>query len=562
MTDQTLRALSQEYWDTLLEASPSVATLLGDHRFDDRIEDVSVDAEHRLRGRWSSILERLAAIDRVTLTSGDQVTYGQLALEAGDAIAGIDQGVVELQSDQMTGLHVALLQSVPIMSAPDAASAGMLLQRFRQIPDALATAAGRFLDGAAAGRTPAAVCVNRSVRVIEGYLATPLDSDLFAHLAGPPGWEGEAGWRSALRDLARDVIRPAYRQLADTLAERLLPRARDDDHCGLSWLRDGAGIYRTLARHHTTLDLDPAEIHQIGMEEVTERLPREYAEAGGRYFGVSELTEVFARLRNDPAIRYRAADEIMNDALRALAAARSAMPDWFGRLPQTGCVIEPVPDILAPDAPAAYYYPPAGDGSRPGTYFVNTSRPEVRSRAESASIAFHEAIPGHHLQLAIAMELPDIPDFRRFSLFNTAYAEGWGLYSERLAAEMGLYRDDLDRLGMLAADSLRACRLVVDTGLHALGWDRARAIDFMAANTPTSLEAVTVEVDRYIGMPGQALAYKLGQREILRLRQVARDRLDGGFDIKGFHDAVLGSGGVSLPILAELVDAWIGSQAG
>jgi len=562
VTEPALLDLSQQYWDTLLEANPTLATMLGDHRFDDRIEDVSVDAEHRLRGRWSSILERLASIDRAGLGIDDRITHGQLSLELGDAIAGIDQRLVELQSDQMTGLHVVLLQSAPTMSAPDADSAGKLVERFRQIPDALATAAGRFLAGAAAGRTPAAICVARSVRVIEGYLATPLASDVFASLAGPAGWAGEAGWRSTLQDLARDRIRPAYRRLADTLTERLLPQARDDDHCGLSWLPDGTEIYRTLARHHTTLDLEPDTIHGIGMEEVTEQLPREFAEAGGRQFGLPEVAAVLEQLRADPDIRYRTADEIMDAARRALAAAMSVMPDWFGRLPKASCAIEPVPEFLAADAPAAYYFPPAADGSRPGTYFVNTHHPEIRSRAETASIAFHEAIPGHHLQLAIAAELGDLPEFRRFSLFNTSYVEGWGLYAERLAGEMGLYRDDLDRLGMLAADSLRAGRLVVDTGLHALGWDRARAIDFMATHTPMSLEEVTIEVDRYIGMPGQALAYKIGQREIFRLRDVARTRLGGRFDIKGFHDAVLGSGGVSLPVLGELVDAWIETRAG
>ncbi|MDQ6798101.1 MAG: DUF885 domain-containing protein, partial [Actinomycetota bacterium] len=267
------------------------------------------------------------------------------------------------------------------------------------------------------------------------------------------------------------------------------------------------------------------------------------------------------RLRSDRSLRYSSGDEIMADARRAFDDASGAMADWFGRLPEAPCTIEAVPAFLAADAPSAYYYPPASDGSRGGTYYVNTENPEDKARYETASIAFHEAIPGHHLQLAIASELTGLPRFRRFSLSNTAYVEGWGLYAERLAGEMGLYRNDLDRLGMLAADSIRACRLVVDTGLHALGWCRSAAIEFMAAHTPVSVEEVTVEVDRYIGMPGQALAYKLGQREILRLRQSARARLGGSFDISGFHDAVLGSGAVGLPILAELVEAWVASRS-
>jgi uncharacterized protein (DUF885 family) len=251
----------------------------------------------------------------------------------------------------------------------------------------------------------------------------------------------------------------------------------------------------------------------------------------------------------------------MHDARRYLAAATAAMKDWFGRLPVTPCEITPIPASVAEDMPVAYYFPPANDGSRPGTYFVNTADPGHKNRFETASVAYHEAIPGHHLQLAIATELDGVPAFQRLSHGHTAYVEGWGLYAERLASEMGLYADDLERIGMLAADSWRSCRLVVDTGLHALGWGRQRAIDFMAANAPVSIGEIEVEVDRYIGMPGQALAYKIGQREIFRLREEARGRLDDRFDIRCFHDVVLGSSSVSLPVLRHLVEDWAGAGA-
>ena len=235
------------------------------------------------------------------------------------------------------------------------------------------------------------------------------------------------------------------------------------------------------------------------------------------------------------------------------------MGDWFGIVPEAPCALTPVPDVLAADAPAAYYTPPAPDGSRPGEYHVNLHDAAGRSRAETASIAFHEAIPGHHLQLAIAAERTDLPAFRRLSWGHTAFVEGWALYTERLADEMGLYATDVDRLGMLASDSWRACRLVVDTGLHALGWSRQQAIDFMAAHAPVNPDEIATEVDRYLGMGGQALAYKVGQREILRLRSEARDRLGDRFSLPGFHDVVLGAATVSLPVLAERVAAWEGS---
>ncbi len=559
--DEPLRALAEEYWEALLEASPTTATLLGDHRYDDRIEEFSTAAEAGLRARWESILDRVSSVDQSRLGVDDAVTHGQLTAEVRDAIALIDTRMVELGSDQMTGFHVGLLQSLPLMSAPDTISAELVLERFRRVPDALKELTRRFLEGADAGRTPAAICVSRSVNMIEGYLSSSLDGDAFATLAGPAEWEGEADWRSWLREVVEEAVRPAYRRLADALTGELLPRSRDDDHCGLSWLADGPQLYATLVAHHTSLDLRPDEIHRIGMEEVTERLPAEYAEVGGRLFGVTDPAAVLDRLRTDQSLRYRTGDEIMFDARHAFEVASDAMADWFGRLPQAPCTIEPVPDFLAADSPSAYYFPPPADGSRGGTYYVNTDRPENKARYETASIAFHEAIPGHHLQLAISAELTGVPAFRRFSMSNTAYVEGWGLYAERLADEMGLYSSDLERLGMLAGDSIRACRLVVDTGLHALGWSRSRAIDFMAAHSPVAVEEVTVEVDRYIGMPGQALAYKLGQREIFRLRESARARLGARFDIKGFHDAVLGSGAVGLPVLGNLVNGWVATRS-
>ncbi len=555
MPDETLRDLAEEYWETLLEASPSTATLLGDHRYDDRLEDLSADAEQVLRVRWASMRARVEEIPRDGLEPGDLVTSGLLAAELDDAIASIDQRLIELQSDQMTGFHIDLLQAVPVMAAPDEVTAEMLVARFRQIPRALEQAAERYLAGAGAGRTPAAVCVARSANMVGGYLVSALDDDPFVNVGAPEGWD-----RTHLRRVVEEEVRPAYGRMADLLKDQLLPVARDDEHCGLSWLGDdGAEIYATLVSHHTTLDLPPEEIHAIGMAEVTEKLPAEYAEVGGRLFGLTDPAAVLDRLRTDPALRYATGEEIMADAREAFVAAKAIMEDWFGRLPQSDCAIEEVPAFLAADSPSAYYFPPAGDGSRGGTYYVNTHAPGDKARYETASIAFHEAIPGHHLQLAIATELTDVPRFRRFSLANTAYVEGWGLYSERLAEDMGLYRNDMERIGMLAADSIRACRLVVDTGLHALGWTRQQAIDFMAANTPVSVEEVTVEIDRYIGMPAQALAYKLGQREILRLRGSAKEQLGDRFDIRGFHDAVLTSGAVRLPILAELVGAWVDS---
>ena len=549
-----LLALAERYWEAFLEARPTAATLHGDHRHDDRIEDLSAEADARQRAIWQEILAQVDAIDPAVLDRAGQVTQQLLRAELTDATKAIDVREIELRFDQNTAVHADLFVAAPQVNAPTPESARALLERHRRLPGLLDQVIDRLRAGLTAGRRPARINIERSLNQLDKYLASPLERDPFTTFAGPLEWAGEVGWRAELAEVARDHIRPAFARYREFFATELLPAGRPHDRAGLSWLPQGPELYEHFVRRHTTLDdLTVEEIHRIGLEEI-DRLAGEYAEVGGRLFGTSDPREIFDRLRSDGALRYASGDDIMADARRYLAAATEAMGDWFGRLPATRCEITAIPAALAEDMPVAYYFPPADDGSRPGMYFVNTADPGQKNRYETASVAYHEAIPGHHLQLAIATELEGVPTFQRLSYGNTAYVEGWGLYAERLADEMGLYGDDLERIGMLAADSWRSCRLVVDTGLHALGWGRRQAIDFMAANAPVSVGEIEVEVDRYIGMPGQALAYKIGQREIFRLRSEARERLGARFDIRAFHDAVLGSSSVSLPVLRRLVD--------
>ncbi len=563
MSDAELRRIADDYWEAVMVASPVYATFVGDHRFDDRMDDLSEAAEDANLAVITGVVDRAEALDPTSLSAGGRVTRGLLLAEADNARARNEHRLAELASDQNTGAHADLLQIAPQTQASDADSACRLVERYRQSDRFLDQAAERFRAGLARGRTPAAICVERSLNQVDGYLASSLDDDPFVQLPppqDPDGWD-ETAWRAELREVTETVIRPGFARYRAVLADELQPAARPDERPGLCHLDGGDEVYAALVRLHTTTDLSPQELHDIGMAEITETLPAEYAEIGGRAFGLHTAAEVFERLRTDPSLKYATGEEIMADAADALGRAKAAMGDWFGRLPEADCAIVAVPDYLAADAPAAYYFPPAGDGSRPGTYYVNTHAPEEKSRTEAESIGYHEAIPGHHLQLAIAAELTDLPDFQRFGFGNTAYVEGWALYTERLAEEMGLYGGDLDRLGMLTADAWRAGRLVVDTGLHALGWTRRQAIDFLLENTPLDEGEVTVEIDRYIGMPGQALAYKTGQREFFRLRAGAKDRLGDRFDIKGFHDAVLAHGSVTLPILGDLVEEWVASVA-
>ncbi|MFF0491503.1 DUF885 domain-containing protein [Nocardia sp. NPDC004068] len=545
--------LAEKYWDTVLEAAPGAATLLGDRRFDDRIEDLSEAAEQRLTGVYQGLLQRVSALDAAALTDRDRITRALLIQELASAVDQLEWRPVEMACDQMDGVHAATLTLAPQTNAPAPENARALVRRFRQFDTLFAQAAERFRAGLAAGRAPARVVVERSLNQLDGYLASDPADDPFVTFPGPADWDGESAWRATLSEVASEVIRPALREYRTALAEELLPAARPDDKAGLCWLgSDGEDIYRRLLRRHTTLDdLGAEEIHALGLAEL-ERLREEYARVGGALFGLRDQAEIFERLRADPALRYRDGAEILADARAALADADAAMPDWFGRLPEESCAIVPVPEFLAADVAGAYYFPPAADGSRPGTYFVNLYDPSDQPRYQTRAIAYHEAIPGHHLQLTIANELTGVPRFQRQSFANTAFVEGWALYTERLADEMGLYPDDLARIGMLAADSFRSARLVVDTGLHARGWSRQRAIDFMVAHVPVGRTELETEVDRYIAIPGQAVGYKVGQLEIARQRARVAERLGERFDIKTFHDTVLGSGSVSLPVLREL----------
>jgi uncharacterized protein (DUF885 family) len=312
-------------------------------------------------------------------------------------------------------------------------------------------------------------------------------------------------------------------------------------------------------RTHTSLGLDAATIHRIGLDEVA-RVDAEMADLAGRVLGTADRAAAIERLRSEAALHFTTEAEVFETATASLARALAGLGSWFGIVPRAACEVVAMPRHEAEHSTIAYYREPAADGSRPGRYYINTSKPATRPRYEAEALAFHESVPGHHLQTAIAQELADLPAFRRFG-GTTAYVEGWGLYSERLADEMGLYSTDLDRIGVLSFDGWRACRLVVDTGLHALGWTRAAAIDFMTAHTALAPNNIANEVDRYISVPAQALAYKVGQLELLRLRDEARAALGGRFDIRRFHDTVLGAGPLPLGTLREVVGGWLVASA-
>jgi uncharacterized protein (DUF885 family) len=547
-TANPVHQLADELLELSFKADPVMGTILGVPGYDDTLGDRSEEAQQAVRTAALDIAGRADALDVSGLSADDAVTRAAVAHHARQMVTEIDVRLVEYTiTDLFVGPAAELLSSLPMIVLNESAEATSYVNRLRAVPAFLAAVADRHRAGVAAGRVPVAHLVRAAADHIDRYLAAPEDP------LARPAFDDPA-FTEERETVLREVVRPAFARYRDVLRDELLGHGRDEENVGLCKLPGGDEMYQGLARIHTTTDRTPDELHQTGLD-VLGRLAEEYAELGSRVFGTRELAEIFRRMTSDPAMRWRDGAELIDSARAAVTRAEAAVPAWFGRLASSQCKVEPVPEADAPGAPAAYYLWPSMDGRRPGIYFANTFRAEERDRFVSEVMAFHEAVPGHHFQLALAQELTHLPLFRRVVTPN-AYAEGWGLYTERLADEMGLYSSDVDRLGMLAMDSMRAGRLVVDTGMHAKGWSRAQAVAFLRDNTPMSDLEIGNEIDRYIAYPGQALSYMVGRLEIQRMRRAAEERLGDRFDIRAFHDVVLTNGALPLAVLDEVVHAW------
>ncbi len=553
-----LRRLADEFWEWFVETNPTFATILGDRRFDDRLEDPSPAGMEAGSRALEAFADRLAAIDPDALTGPERVTRSMLADEIAGQLASIGTGVHTWTVDHLAGPNVSLLDLADHQTIRSVEDGERLVSRWRAVGPYVDRIIENLRSALATGMVAARAPVERSLEELRSLEARrPADWPMAA-----PASAAHAGWadvematfREAVLDAVAEDVAPAFRRYRTVLEREILPAARPNDRPGLAHLPGGQDAYAALVRVHTTLDLSPGEIHEIGLAEMA-RNDAEFVALGRRVLGTSDLASTLAALRDDAALRFSTADEVFATAERSLARAQAATPAWFGVLPQAPCEVVPIPEHAQAHQTIAYYEWPTLDGSRPGRYYINLYQPETRPRYEAEALAFHESVPGHHLQIAIAQELTDIPQFQRV-LGSTAFIEGWGLYTERLSDEMGLYSSDLDRFGILSFDAWRAGRLVVDTGMHALGWTRDQAIAYLREHTALGLNNIENEVDRYIVWPGQALAYKLGQLEILRLRAQAREAFGDTFDIRAFHDVVLGSGAVSLRTLGEIVGAW------
>ncbi len=551
-----LQALTTEYWHALMERQPSWATQLAYHEHDSKLEDMSQASLHAWAARIEGFLSRAESLDRDGLSERERVTLEMLREDLGITILAAGTGVETWSVDQLGGPQVAVFDLTRVHAVTDAKSAATWRDRVRAMPRMVDQVTDNLRLGIAAGRFASRATVARVLEQLDESLARdPATWPVVTATTTRPADMSEADWTAHLAELATTAtegLKPAFERHRALIVNEIAPRARAVP--GLTSLPGGDAVYRAYVRLHLGLDETPDSLHERGLAEVA-RIRADMQALCEKLMPGKSLAEALRVLREDPAYSFGSREEIVEAARAAIRRATAAAKQCFDLLPDHECAVRPVDAHAEKSSPAAFYMAPAPDGARPGTYFVNTSEPQSRPRHEAEVVAFHEAVPGHHLQIALAQKM-DAPEFQRHG-HNTAYVEGWALYTERLANELGLYSGTIDLLGMLSCDALRACRLVVDTGLHARGWSREQAIAYMTDNTTNSIVDIRNEVDRYIAWPGQALSYKVGQLEIIALRERAERELGAKFRLGAFHAAVLEHGGVTLPVLRGIVDRYI-----
>ena len=543
--------LADRYWQGFLEQQPVWDTLLGDGRWDDRWDDPGPVGRQRELDSLTALLADAEGIDRDDLPTEERITLDMLRVVARRRQEYHAHGLWQMDAiDQMSGPQTMPGQLARFQRIDTPERLALLIARLDAYPAYLELHIENLREGVRVGRTVAAPSVERTISQVRRALAAGADESplLLAH----PDLPGDQ--RDAIRAAVERNVRPAYAAFLAEL-EAYLPHARSGE--GVCWLPDGDAVYRYCILASTTLDEDPQALHDYGLAQI-EAIDRERSVIA-RQLGFNDIAAFRVALDADTSNHVTDGADLVRLAQAQVERAQAAAPSWFGRLPQAACEVRAVEPHEEQEAPPAFYYPPSPDGSRPGIYFINTFQPGSRPLHRLATTTFHEAVPGHHFQIAIEAELDGLPAFRRLGsrLAGAAYPEGWGLYSERLADEMGLFAGPRERFGMLDAQAWRAARLVVDTGLHAFHWDRQRSIDLLRSAAGLSeLEAAT-ETDRYITWPGQALAYMTGQREIETLRREIESRDGVGFDLRAFHDAVLAHGSLPLATLRRELPSWV-----
>ena len=552
-----LHALIDDEWSTRLRDDPLFATQSAVRDYDALLPKVA-PADFAARARHDAeFARRLGAIDRTALAPGDRINYDLFAfiLHHRIELARFDSWRIPLVSDD--GFHVEIMRMSVGVAMRNTRDYENYIARMHAVPAYFAQQLANLRTGMKDGFTLPAAIMPGILKVIEGQqFKSPEESPFYEPFTRFPDTL-PAAERQRLTALGRATIEqdllPAYRQLSTFFTRDYLPKARKT--VGARDLPRGEEYYAALVKFFTNLDVTPRQVHDIGLAEVA-RIHGEM-DAVMRKTGFSGDFPAFLEfLRTDPRFYAKTPDELLKDASYIAKQIDGLLPGYFGKLPRLTYSVQPVPAELAPNYTGGRYSPPPIGGTKGGEFWVNTFALETRPLYSLTALALHEAVPGHHLQGALARELTDVPPFR-LDFYPHAFGEGWGLYSEKLGVEMGMYKTPYDEFGRLSYEMWRACRLVVDTGMHSMGWSRERALEYLAGNTALSAQEVRTETDRYIAWPGQALAYKMGELKILELRAKARTALGERFDLRAFHDAVLANGGVPLPILAGQIDEYI-----
>jgi uncharacterized protein (DUF885 family) len=554
-----LNDLFHEYWEDHLKRDPEFASEIGDKRYNDQIDDYSVRAQNDRIAREQNFLLKLAAIDSTGFTDQEKTSQDLLIrrFEIDQEAAGFKEW--EMPVNQMGGIYADYPRLVAELSFTTVKDYDDWIARLHAIPNAFDQVTRNMTIGMDDHRVPPRFLLEKTLDQVR-QLANqkPEDSPLALPLKKFPASVSaaeQARIKTEMLDAIGKEVLPAYLRFARFLEVSYIPSGRQQ--LGISSIPDGAKYYEFLIKRTTTTNLTAAQIHQIGLDEVAKDEAAMLVIA--QELGFQDLKSFRASLKTNPKLKPASAEALLDAYHGYLAPMQAKLPELFGTLPKASFEVVPVPDYLAKTSAPAYYQAGTPDGSRPGRLFIDTYDATDRNLYAVEDIAYHEGIPGHHLQISIAQELQGVPEFRKYGGY-TAYVEGWGLYAERLGKDVGFYQDPYSDYGRLEADIWRAIRLVVDTGVHSQGWTRQQMVDYFHDHSNVDEPSVQSEVDRYIAWPSQALAYKIGQLKILELRDRAQKALGAKFDIRAFHDQVLDAGALPLDVLELRIDAWIASQ--
>lgn len=554
-----LNTLFAEMWEDHLRHTPEFASAIGDKRYNDQLSDYSVAAYNDQLSRGRDYILRLAAIDTTGLADQEILSHDLMVRKLVQQQEEAEFKPWEMPVTQMWGAHIELPQMVPLLAFETVKDYDDYIARLGKIPALFQQISANMMTGIEDGRVPPKYILEKVLVQVNAIAQqkpedTPFARPLQKFPAGISA-EDQTRIKAAVLEAIHKQVLPTYAQFARFLTATYIPAGRAD--AGIWSIPGGDKYYNFLVRQSTTTNLTPAAIHQLGLDEVKRNEAEMLVIA--QKLGFKDLASLRASIASNPKLHAQSTDQLIGLYSHYLDQMRPKLPELFGTLPKAPLVVLPVPEYMQQDQTQAYYMQGTPDGKRPGTVYVNFYKFNERALTNVESISYHEGIPGHHLQISIAQELSGLPVFRNY-IDYTAYTEGWALYSERLGKDVGFYQDPWSDYGRLEADTWRAIRLVVDTGVHSMHWTRQQMLDYFREHSSMDDTNIQAEVDRYVAWPGQAVGYKIGQLKIIELRTRAQQVLGPKFDIRAFHDRVLDSGALPLDILEQRIDTWIASQ--